>query len=261
MQFEKLTDSCKLYSGDCIAVMQSLPKASLDLIIGDPPYKLEMPERNGVTDLLRAKNIKLVNEDWDKYSLTGYLDFTERWLHEAFRLLKPTGSVLICGTYHNSGLVNYVLQRNQWMIINEIAWYKRNAVPNLACRRLTASYETILWAAVDKHYTFNYADLKDGTFPEDHLKKFGKQMRNVWDIPTNGSETVGHPTQKPVKLYERLIQMACRKDTDSIILDPFAGSGTCAVAADRFGYHTILIEQEPLYQQIIRDRIIVPTVP
>ena len=86
------------------------------------------------------------------------------------------------------------------MIINEIAWYKRNAVPNLACRRLTASYETILWAATSKRYTFNYAALKNGEFPEDRLKQSGKQMRNVWDIPTNGAENVGHPTQKAASI-------------------------------------------------------------
>jgi len=240
--------------------METLSDRSIDLVIADPPYKLEMPEHNGVDDLLRDKRIKLVNETWDKFTLDEYIEFTEAWLRQAFRLVKPTGSVCTFGTYHNIGLINYVLQRNHWMIINEIAWYKRNAVPNLACRRLTASYETILWAAADKRYTFNYRDLKETDCPNDRLKVPGKQMRNVWDIPTNSAESVGHPTQKPVVLYERLIRMACRDAMDTVILDPFAGSGTCAIAARQLGYQTVLIERERSYQDIIRHRVAPPQI-
>lgn len=241
--------------------MQTLTDQSIDLVIADPPYKLEMPTRNGVTDLLAEKNITLVNQEWDKFTLDDYIIFSEQWLRECFRLLKPTGSIAVFGTYHNIGLINFVMQRNAWMIINEIAWYKRNAIPNLACRRLTASHETILWAAADKRYTFNYPDLKDSSFPEDHLKSPGKQMRSVWDIPTNSAENVGHPTQKPIKLYERIMMMACRQANDAVILDPFAGSGTCGVAAQRFGYQVVMIEREPNYQQIIRSRLSAPRIP
>jgi DNA modification methylase len=255
MDFEEIASNCRLYGGDCVPIMRTLPTATIDLIIADPPYKLEMPEQNGVSQLLSDKHITLVNEDWDKFTLEEYIEFSEDWLREAFRVLKPTGSICIFGTYHNIGLLNYVLQRNKWMIINEIAWYKRNAVPNLACRRLTASYETILWAAAGKKYTFNYQDMKDGVFAEDRLKIPGKQMRNVWDIPTNGRENVGHPTQKPVALYERLMRMACRKAPDSVVLDPFAGSGTCGVAVRGFGYQALMIERDPLYQDIIRRRL------
>jgi DNA modification methylase len=252
--FQKNHTLVTLYEGDCVETMRTFPDHSVDLVIADPPYKLEMPSSNGVDALLAGKNIKLVNEDWDKFSLDGYITFTEDWLREAFRVVKPTGSVFIFGSYHNIGLVNCVLQRNSWMMINDIAWYKRNAVPNLACRRLTASYETILWAAVGKKYTFNYSDMKDGEFPEDKLKSAGKQMRNVWDIPTNGAENVGHPTQKPVRLYERLIKMACLKEPGSVVLDPFGGSGTLAVAASNLGVDSILIERDPGYCEIISAR-------
>jgi DNA modification methylase len=244
-----------LHNDDCITVMKELEDRSVDLIIADPPYKLEMPNKTGVDGLLKGKRIKLVNEDWDKFTLDSYIAFTENWLREAFRVVKPTGSVFIFGSYHNIGLVNFVLQKNNWMIINDIAWYKRNAVPNLACRRLTASYESILWSASSKKYTFNYDDMKNGTFSEDKLKAPGKQMRNVWDIPTNGSENVGHPTQKPVKLYERIIQMACSKEANAVVLDPFGGSGTLAVAASNLGIDSMLIEMNSTYTDIILKRI------
>lgn len=253
MEIEELSETNWLITGDCIDIMQQMDPQSIDVVIADPPYKLEMPDRNGVSDLLAGKKIKLVNEDWDKYSLDEYIGFTETWLTQAFRIIKPTGSVCVFGTYHNIGLVNYVMQRNGWMIINEIAWYKRNAVPNLACRRLTASYETILWAANSKKYRFNYEALKQGDFPEDHLKVPGKQMRNVWDIPTNSAENVGHPTQKPTKVYERLLRMTCPET--AITLDPFAGSGTLGVAAGRLGLHAIMIERDVGYADIIRQRV------
>lgn len=254
MNVENLTDKCKLYCGDCIEIMKSMPKQSIDFIIADPPYKLEMPEKNGINDLLVGKKIKLVNEQWDKYTFEEYMQFTENWISEAFKIIKPTGSICIFGTYHNIGLINYILQKNNYMIINEIAWFKRNAIPNLSCRRLTASYETILWTAyASKKYYFNYEALKNGDFPEDKIKIKNKQMRNVWDIPTNSSENVGHPTQKPTKLYERLLLMGC--DTNGISLDPFAGSGTLGVTASELGIKSILIEKESKYQEIIRKRL------
>lgn len=237
--------------GDCIEEMKIIPEGSIDLIIADPPYKLEMPDKTGVDDLLSGKKIKLVNEDWDKFTLDGYIDFTINWIDVAMKLLKPHGSIFIFGSYHNIGLVNYVLQSKKIMIINDIAWFKRNAVPNLACRRLTASYESILWAAKTKKYNFNYETMKD--YPDDIIHKRGKQMRNVWDIPTNSAESVPHPTQKPVALYKRIIDVACVED--GVVLDPFGGSGTLAIAASAKDRDSILIERDPKYFQVIQDRV------
>ena len=142
------------------------------------------------------------------------------------------------------------------MIINDIVWFKRNAVPNLSCRRLTASAEHIIWVAKDKNYKFNYKDLKDGIFPEDKIKTNGKQMRNVWDIPTAGNESVGHPTQKPVSLYKRCIMTAINKEIENpLILDFFAGSGTCGVASKELGYDFILVENKEEYYNIIKERL------
>ena len=240
-----------LHHGDCIETMASMEAQSIDLIIADPPYKLEMPEKTGVDDLLSAKGIKLVNESWDKFGLTDYIEFSDKWIGEAMRLLKPHGSIFIFGSYHNIGLVNYVLQKRGTMMINDIAWYKRNAVPNLACRRLQASYESIIWAANSKKYNFNYERMKN--YPSDGIHKEGKQMRNVWDIPTNGAESVAHPTQKPIALYQRIIDVACVEG--GVVLDPFGGSGTLGVAASRKGYDSIMIEREPKYVEVIRARL------
>jgi site-specific DNA-methyltransferase (adenine-specific) len=246
----------KIYNMDCLDFLQFMCDSTAQLIIVDPPYKLEMPDKSGVDGLMDKKGMKRVNEKWDKFTLDDYIEWCEKWILESFRILDKNGSMFIFGSYHNIGLINYILQKNKLMIINDIVWYKRNAVPNLSCRRLTASAEHILWVAKDKKYKFNYGDLKNGIFPEDNLKKEGKQMRNVWDIPTAGNESVGHPTQKPISLYERCIKTAINKEHDNpLIIDFFAGSGTCGIAANNLGYDFILVDNNDEYYNIITDRL------
>lgn len=241
----------EIIHGDCIEIMATMPPGTIDLIIADPPYKLEMPDVSGVDDLLAHKGMRLVNEPWDKFSVAEYLEFTDRWLEVAMPLLTSTGSIAIFGTYHNIGLVNYALQRRGLLIINDIAWFKRNAVPHLAGRRLTASFETILWAAASKGYRFNYEAMKG--CPDDLIHSRGNQMRNVWDIPTAGNESVAHPTQKPVAVYERLIAMTT--GAGDTVLDPFAGSGTLGIAATKMGRHAVMIEKSSEYIDVVQRRM------
>jgi site-specific DNA-methyltransferase (adenine-specific) len=253
----------KIMQGDVLETLKKLESNSIDLIVTDPPYKLEMPETSGVDDLLALKKINRVNEDWDKFTLDEYFNWCEEWINESFRVLKETGSIFIFGSYHNIGIINYILQKNKYMIINDICWYKRNAVPNVACRRFTASYETIIWAAKNKKYTFNYKDMKLGDFPNDKLKAPEKQMRNVWDIPTAGNESfkielngesIKHPTQKPTEVYKRCIMAGVLKSEDSVVLDLFAGSGTMGITATRLGYNSILVEREEKYIELMKKR-------
>lgn len=86
-----------------------------------------------------------VMEIWDNMPLIDYFNFTYSWLTEAKRVLKPTGSIWVFGTYHNIGIINLIFQILGIEIINEVVWYKRNSFPNLSGRRLTASHETLIW--------------------------------------------------------------------------------------------------------------------
>lgn len=140
---------------------------------------------------------------------------TLRWLAELKRLVKPTGSLWIHATYHNAGFVNVACQLLGLEIINEVVWFKRNAFPNLSARRLTASHETILWVHTGngkREYRFNYEEVKAAHFSEDNLKERGKQLRTVWDIPNNKTKEErqfgDHPTQKPLRLAERIFLIA-----------------------------------------------------
>ena len=139
----------QIINQDCIEGMKRIPDNSVDLIIADPPYNLskggEWKWDNSVELKGMGGNWNKVMQEWDNYSFESYFDFTQKWLSETKRVLKPTGSMWIFGTYHNMGFINVTCQLLGIEIINEVIWSKKNAFPNLAGRRLTASHETILW--------------------------------------------------------------------------------------------------------------------
>lgn len=250
--------------GDCLVKMANLPNESIDLIIADPPYNLSKGGiwkwDNSVELHGMGGNWNKVMEDWDNYSFGSYFSFTKRWLSEAKRVLKPTGSMWIFGTYHNIGIINVICQMLGIEIINEVIWYKKNAFPNLAGRRLTASHETILWCnkgGKKREYFFDYEYSKYGDFSYDSLKSPGKQMRTVWDISNNKKKEElvygKHPTQKPIRILTRMIKLSSKKG--DIILAPFSGVGSECVAAKMTGRQYIGIELEDEYCRIAEERL------
>lgn len=253
----------KIILGDCIEGMKSLPDKSVDLVIADPPYNLSKGNHwkwdNSVKLNGFGGNWKKVMEDWDNMTLADYWSFTEAWLQQVQRVLKPTGSLWIYGTYHNIGIINVIMQKLDVEILNEIVWYKRNSFPNLAGRRFTASHENLLWGHVGKkrQYYFNYKLMKSMKFPEDLLKNDGKQMRTVWDIPNNKEKVEikfgKHPTQKPVRLCERLI-LATSK-LNNVVLVPFCGAGSECVAAKALKRDFISYEIDNKYREIALKRL------
>jgi DNA modification methylase len=252
-RFQASRSDFQLIQADCIEAMRSMRKESFDLIVADPPYNLSQPHRpNAIATLSKSKNFKMVREDWDTFAYEDYRAFTENWIASAMRLLKPSGSLFIFGTYHNSGVVNTVLQENAINIKCDITWYKRNAMPNLSGTGLGASTESIIWATKTKKPVFNYARMKE--YPDDLFHKRGKQMRNIWDICTSRRECVDHPTQKPVALYKRIIDMTCPKN--GRILDPFGGSGTLGIAANIMGKRCVMIERVK-YCDVILERYLI----
>lgn len=249
---------------DCIEGMKQLPDNCVDLIIADPPYNLsksgDWKWDNSASLIGMGGNWNITNENWDDMTLDDYLNFTRAWLAEAKRILKPTGSMWIFGTYHNIGVINIVCQLLSIEIINEVIWYKKNAFPNLSGRRLTASHETLLWVhsgGKKREYYFDYEYSKEGSFPGDELKKPGKQMRTVWDISNNKQRDElaygKHPTQKPIKILSRMIKLASKKG--DVVFTPFAGAGSECVAAKQEGRHYIGFELEKQYCDIAEKRL------
>lgn len=249
-----MQNTYQLYNDDCFKVLSELPEESFDMIFADPPYMLSTG-----TSCQNGKLTKINKGKWDKSNgIERDFEFHKQWLTLCKRLLKPNGTIWVSGTYHSILSCGFAMLLLDYHILNDIAWFKPNASPNLSCKYFTASHEELLWARKNKkakHY-FNYDAMKNGDFPKDCLKKPNLQMRSVWSIFTTppAEKTFGkHPTQKPLALLERIITASTHEgDT---ILDPFMGSGTTGVAALKLGRNFVGIDTNKEYVELSRQRI------
>ncbi len=244
----------QIYNGDCLEVLKTMADETFDLIFVDPPYLL-----SGGTTCFNGKLVSLDKGDWDQSrGIEQDFEFHKAWLAECRRLLKPDGAIWVSGTYHNIHACGLAMMLLNYHILNEVAWFKPNAAPNLSCKYFTASHETLLWARKSKksrHY-FNYDAMKNGDFPRDFIKKPHTQMRTVWAIPTTPPEEKlcgRHPTQKPLALLERIITASSPEG--ALILDPFMGSATTGVAALRLNRRFVGIELDPGYYALAEKRL------
>lgn len=240
--------------GDCVAALSRLPAASVDLVFADPPYNLQL---QGELKRPDDSRVDAVDDAWDKFdSFEAYDAFTRAWLLAVRRVLKPTGTLWVIGSYHNIFRVGSLLQDLDFWILNDIVWRKTNPMPNFRGRRFTNAHETLIWAAREpgaKGYTFNYEALKAAN--ED------VQMRSDWLFPIcSGHERLKdetghkvHPTQKPEALLARVILSASKPG--DVVLDPFLGSGTTAAVAKRLGRHFVGIERDATYADAAQARI------
>jgi len=249
---------------NCIDGMKMLPSKSIDLILADPPYNLSKGNvwKWDNSEILPGMggNWNKLMENWDDMSFKDYLFFTVEWLKEAKRILKPTGSIWACGTYHNIGVLNVVFQILGIEIINEIIWYKRNAFPNLSGRRFTASHENILWGHAGgkkRSYLFRYDKVKQMEFPYDNMKKKDKQMRTVWDIPNNKTREEikfgSIPSQKPLTLIHRIIESTSNEG--NLCLVPFCGSGSECIGLIQRKRDFIAFENNEKHFEIAQKRL------
>src|SRR6187431_3379758 len=246
--------SARVIVGDCVAEMARLPADSVDLVFADPPYNLQLQR-----DLKRPDDSKVdaVDDDWDQFaSFAAYDEFTRAWLSACKRVLKPSGTLWVIGSYHNIFRVGTVLQDLGYWILNDVVWRKSNPMPNFRGRRFTNAHETLIWAAREpggKGYTFNYEALKAGN---DDV-----QMRSDWILALcTGEERLKggdgrklHPTQKPEALLARVILASSRPD--DLVLDPFCGTGTTGAVAKRLGRRFIGIERDAGYAAAAQARI------
>ena len=243
-----------ILKGDCVETLLSLPENSVDLVFADPPYNLQLQN-----ELHRPNMTKVdaVNDDWDKFASFEFYDkFTKKWLSAVKRILKPTGSIWVIGSYHNIFRVGTIMQDLGYWTLNDVIWVKTNPMPNFRGVRFTNAHETLIWASTGKgaKYTFNYQAMK-GLNNE-------KQMRSDWWLHSlaTGSERLKdengkkvHSTQKPEGLLYRVILSS--SNPGDVILDPFFGSGTTGAVAKSLHRNWIGIEREDKYIQAAQKRI------
>jgi site-specific DNA-methyltransferase (adenine-specific) len=259
----------ELYQDDCRDFLNSVPEESVDMIFADPPYNLS----NGGFTCHAGKMVSVNKGSWDQSKgLDKDLEFHIEWIKACRRVLKLGGTIWISGTYHSIYRCGYALELTGYHILNDIAWFKPNASPNLSCRFFTASHETLIWARKDKKakHTFHYKEMVDWkdnykkifkcdncSEEQEHetLHKKGKQMRSVWAIntPKPIEKRFGkHPTQKPEELLKRIIASSTNKG--DLVIDPFTGSSTTGLIAYLFGRKFIGIDNDKTYLDLSVNR-------
>ena len=247
MKYYYEEDNFKLLEGDSLLLLKKLEEESIDMIFADPPYFLS---GDGIT-CSGGKMVSVNKGEWDnKISIKEKHDFNKKWIRECKRVLKTNGTIWISGTMHNIYSIGMALEEEGFKIINNITWKKLNPPPNISCRCFVHSTETILWAKKDDKnakYKFNYSEMRE--------MNGGKQMKDVWETSlTKPSEKKcgKHPTQKPMELLAKIILAST--DEGDLILDPFNGSGTTGIVANKLNRKYIGIEKEKEYLDLTIKR-------
>ena len=234
-------DRHTIYYGDAVRVLESntIPDNSIDLIFADPPYNI-------------GKNFNGLHDKWP--SETAYYEWVSSWLDLSLSKLKPTGSLyLMCATQSFARFD--LLLRERVTILSRIVWYYDSSGVQ-AKRHFGSLWEPIFHCVVDpSRYTFNADDIsvEAKTGAERKLIDYRKPVPtrynslkipgNAWYFPRvryRMSEYEEHPTQKPIALLKRII--AASTHPGDIVLDPFAGSFTTALAADNLNRQSVSIE-------------------
>ena len=232
-----------VFATDCLDVLSRLPNESVQLIICDPPYNIQMA-------------------DWDIHS--DYQSWANQWLLEARRVLCETGNFVIFGGLQYQGeavsgdllsIITEVRRQKLFNLVNLIIWNYRNGMS--AHRFFANRHEEIVWFTKSKKYYFDLDSVrepfdentkrlyrKDKRLRPESIEK-GKNPTNVWQIPrlnANSKERVGHPTQKPIAIIERLIRSLSYEG--AVVLDFFAGSAVTTRVAMQHGHHSISTDKE-----------------
>jgi site-specific DNA-methyltransferase (adenine-specific) len=252
-----LTPTIDVILGDGVqTARQHIGNGEIDVASVDAPYFLGVPPEQCVTDHYLELNGEKprFRADWDNFaSIAEYEEFSSEWIDEVMRCLNDKGSLFIHGVHSNIHIIGRLLQIKGIQTNNDIAWIKRNSRPNICQTRLQHSNESIIWAVKNpKDYRFNYRRCKMHHDPRDCFSQRGKQMRDVWDILTRPGN--GHPSPKPIELYERMLDMTGRPG--GTLLELFCGAGPGAVAAMRWGMRSISIDREPTYLAMLAQRVI-----
>jgi DNA modification methylase len=230
---------------DCLETLRRTPSRSIQLVICDPPYNINVAA-------------------WD--DLAHYVDWAGRWLTEVERVLLPSGNFVLFGGLQYQGeagsgdllsLMSWMRNHSPMRLANLIIWNYPNGMG--AQRFFANRHEEIAWFACTPKYYFDLDAVRtkldsktldvykrDKRLVAENLDK-GINPTNVWRIPRlngNSKERVGHPTQKPVVLIERLVRAL--SFPGSTVLDFFAGSGVTTRVAIETGRHSIASDSDAM---------------
>lgn len=231
-----------IYIQDAVQFLKKMPDNSVQLILIDPPYNLDL-------------------DYWDTYE--DYRSWAKTWLDEIYRVLSDTGNCVIFGGFQFQDLkkgdllevLHYARHNTKLRFVNLIIWYYKNGMS--AHRFFANRHEEAIWLSKTNKY---YFDLDAVRVPFDEATKAmykkdkrlnpesidkGKNPTNVWEIGRlngNSVERVGHPTQKPLEIIRRFVRALSYEG--SIVLDFFAGSGTTGRVCIEENRHSIMVDAD-----------------
>ena len=236
-----------------------MPSDSIDLIATDPPFNT-------------GKDWGQFNDKWDG-GLDGYLDFMKPRLQEMHRLLKDTGSLYLHCDTNASHYLKVMLDGIFGMdnFRNEIVWCYNRASINQ--RQLAKTHDIIFWYSKGSEWIFNVDDIRmpyseetigrsrydcEMMYGEKHILNPKGKFPNDWlstirFVQGNSDEYQNYPTQKPMRLYNRIIKASSNQG--DVVLDPFCGSGTTLEAAKLLGRRWIGIDMNPEAIEITNKRL------
>ncbi len=240
---------------DAVTALDWLPANSVDLVFADPPYNL-------------SKTFNAVS--FTEMSLEAYETWVRSWLVKLKRVMKPTGSIYICGDWRSSTAIHRALERD-FIVRNRITWEREKG--RGAKTNWKNSSEDIWFATVSNDYVFHvdavklmrrviapyrdsnghpkdWQDAANGKFRLTHPSNLWTDLTvPFWSMPEN----TDHPTQKPEKLLAKIVLAS--SNPGDIVLDPFLGSGTTSVVAKKLGRHYVGIEIDETYCCLAEKRL------
>lgn len=250
--------SDKIILGDCLDLLKEIESNSIDLVCIDPPY------------------YNVCKENWDKFAdEITYLNWCYQWTDELFRTLKDGGCFYCFGGIGNKNgftFWNYVKEiSKKYTFCSYINWrrFRPKGYKGVHNNWGDCREDIVYLCKGNKPETHNKQYMNEAGLSSTSQKRFkdagvGLSCGNIWiDIPEaqlDGglNRTLEHPSQKPVKLIERIIRASSNEN--DIVLDCFAGSGTTGIAAKNLNRRYILIEREEKYYHICKRRLSVSDV-
>lgn len=195
----------KIYNEDCIEGIKKIEDGKVDLALTDPPYNIS--KKNNLHTMKTGKRTVDFGE-WD-------YDFDQMsWIDAVAPKIRNGGSIIIFNSIENMGMIKSALESNGFIFKEFLTWKKSNPMPRNRDRLYVTARETAIWAVKGKGWTFNrQRETYENGFFEYPLTHHSKRI---------------HPTQKPVELMEDLIKI--HSNEGDIVLDPFSGSASTAVA-------------------------------
>ena len=233
----------EIKTGDSLELLRMIESESVDLIIADPPYNL-------------GKNY---GNNHDVKGFKEYLEFSEKWLQEADRILAPHGTIYVFMGFRFISYLYDILDQRLGMHFNSwITWHYTQGVGRT--RGFSPRHDDILMFTKTGDFKFNLDAVRvPQKYYRDRNNMAGANPGDVWTfshVHYSNPEREDHPTQKPEALVARMVLAS--SDEDDLILDPFFGSGTTLRVCQVLNRRCIGIELNPEYAELARRRLARP---